>query len=41
MVLNTCTSDTLAELLRHLKRSYWPLPWDTSVDKYEEEGRGR
>ena len=28
--LNTCTSDALAELLRHLKRSYWPLPWDTS-----------
>ena len=30
VALNTCTSDTLAEILRHLKRSYWPLPWDTS-----------
>ena len=29
--LNTCTSDALAELLRHLKRSYWPLPWDSSI----------
>ena len=28
--LNTCTSDVLAELLRHLKRAYWPMPWDTS-----------
>lgn len=22
----------LVELLRHLKRAYWPFPWDTSVD---------
>ena len=30
VALNTCTSDALAELLRHLKRAYWPMPWDTS-----------
>lgn len=31
-LLNTCSSDALAEVLRHLKRSYWPFPWDTNVD---------
>ncbi len=30
VTLNMCTSDTIAELLRHLKRSYWPMPWDTA-----------
>ncbi|KAG1677963.1 hypothetical protein FOA52_001381 [Chlamydomonas sp. UWO 241] len=40
MALNTCTSDALAELLRHLKRSYWPLPWDTSVDACVDGGSG-
>ncbi|GIL77166.1 hypothetical protein Vretimale_3164 [Volvox reticuliferus] len=30
--LNTCTSEVLVEMLRHLKRSYWPFPWDTAVD---------
>lgn len=26
-VLNTCTSQALVELLRFLKRCYWPYPW--------------
>ena len=30
---NTCSSDTIRHSLAHLKRSYWPLPWDTSVDQ--------
>ena len=30
VALNTCTSDALAEVLCHLKRAYWPMPWDTS-----------
>ncbi|GLC60253.1 hypothetical protein PLESTB_001591100 [Pleodorina starrii] len=30
--LNTCTSEVLVEMLRHLKRSYWPFPWDSGVD---------
>ncbi|GAB4816397.1 hypothetical protein N2152v2_003443 [Parachlorella kessleri] len=28
-VLNTCSSDTLVEVLRFLKRAYWPFPWDS------------
>jgi hypothetical protein len=39
-VLNTCSSEALAELLRHLKRAYWPFPWDTNVDDPERGGRG-
>lgn len=39
-VLNTCSSEALAELLRHLKRAYWPFPWDTNVDDPEKGGRG-
>ena len=31
-LLNTCSSEALVELLRHLKRSYFPFPWDTSLD---------
>ncbi|KAI7836487.1 hypothetical protein COHA_009639 [Chlorella ohadii] len=27
-VLNTCTSEALAEVLRFLKRCYWPFAWD-------------
>ncbi|PRW20351.1 hypothetical protein C2E21_9056 [Chlorella sorokiniana] len=29
-VLNTCTSEALAEVLRFLKRCYWPFKWDSS-----------
>eukprot|EP00878_Enallax_costatus_P013755 GHUV01014386.1.p1 GENE.GHUV01014386.1~~GHUV01014386.1.p1 ORF type:complete len:232 (+),score=102.13 GHUV01014386.1:26-697(+) len=36
-MLNTCSSDALAEVLRHLKRSYWPFPWDTNID---DPGKG-
>lgn len=28
-VLNTCSSDALVEMLRFLKRSFWPFPWET------------
>ena len=30
-VLNTCASDVLVEMLRYLKRAYWPFPWETGV----------
>jgi hypothetical protein len=39
-VLNTCSSTALEELLVHLKRAYWPFPWDTSLDDPERGGRG-
>jgi hypothetical protein len=39
-LLNTCSSEALCELLRHLKRAYWPFPWDTNVDCYDAGGRG-
>jgi predicted dithiol-disulfide oxidoreductase (DUF899 family) len=29
-VLNTCSRDVLLELLRFLKRAYWPFSWDSS-----------
>ncbi|KAG2454751.1 hypothetical protein HYH02_000586 [Chlamydomonas schloesseri] len=29
-LLNTCTSEVLVEMLRHLKRSYWPFAWDSN-----------
>ncbi len=28
-VLNTCSTDALIEMLRFLKRSYWPFGWQT------------
>ncbi len=28
-LLNTCSSDVLAEMLRFLKRAYWPFPWQS------------
>lgn len=37
-VLNACTSDVLAELQRHLKRSYWCWEWDNRVDGYGAGG---
>jgi hypothetical protein len=33
LLLNTCTSDALAQLLRHLKRAYWPFQWSTALDE--------
>lgn len=39
-LLNTCSSEALCELLRHLKRAYWPFPWDTNIDCLESGGRG-
>lgn len=30
----------LVELLVHLKRAYWPFPWDTNVDAHDAGGRG-
>ena len=29
-LLNTCSRDVLLELLRFLKRAYWPFSWDSS-----------
>lgn len=37
---NTCSSECLAELLRLLKRAYWPWPWDTNVDAPAAGGNG-
>eukprot|EP00884_Botryococcus_braunii_P013259 jgi/Botrbrau1/21934/Bobra.0249s0057.1 len=28
-VLNTCSSQALVEMLRYLKRCFWPFPWET------------
>lgn len=39
-VLNTCSADALAELLRQLKRAYWPFAWDTRVDSPADGGAG-
>jgi hypothetical protein len=39
-LLNTCSSEALSELLRHLKRAYWPFPWDTNIDCFDRGGRG-
>lgn len=30
-MLNTCTSDALVEMLRFLKRAFWPFPWSTGM----------
>lgn len=29
-LLNTCTSDAIIQILRFLKRAYWPFAWDSS-----------
>ena len=29
-LLNTCTSDAIIQMLRFLKRAYWPFAWDSS-----------
>lgn len=39
-MLNTCTTDALVEVLRHLKRAYWPFAWDTSLDPPHGQGVG-
>jgi hypothetical protein len=31
-MLNTCSSDVLVEMLRFLKRAYWPFPWQSTPD---------
>lgn len=31
-VLNTCSSDVLVEMLRFLKRAYWPFSWQSTPD---------
>lgn len=36
LMLNTCSSDALIEVLQHLKRSFWTYPWNTS----EADGGG-
>lgn len=38
-LLNTCTSDALIQILRHLKRAYWPFAWDSSQG-LAEDSRG-
>jgi len=29
-LLNTCTSDAIIQILRFLKKAYWPFAWDSS-----------
>lgn len=29
-LVNTCTSDAIVQILRFLKRAYWPFAWDSS-----------
>lgn len=29
-LLNTCTSDAIIQILRFLKRAFWPFAWDSS-----------
>lgn len=38
-LLNTCTSDAIVQMLRHLKRAYWPFAWDSSQG-LAEDSRG-
>lgn len=38
-LLNTCTSDAIIQMLRHLKRAYWPFAWD-STQGTAEDSRG-
>lgn len=40
VALNTCSSEVLVELLRHLKRTYWPYAWDSSVDRQRMSSGG-
>ena len=39
-MLNTCSTAALEELLRLLKRAYWPCAWDTGLDPPYREGVG-
>ncbi|GMH45123.1 hypothetical protein BSKO_13080 [Bryopsis sp. KO-2023] len=36
VMLNTCSSDALIEVLQFLKRAFWPFEWDTN----EQDGGG-
>ena len=31
-ILNTCSSSVLVEVLRYLKRAYWPFPWEAGME---------
>ncbi|KAG2495265.1 hypothetical protein HYH03_006538 [Edaphochlamys debaryana] len=37
-LLNTTTSEVLVEMLRHLKRSFWPFAWDSAADPTGSHG---
>lgn len=38
-MINTTSSDVLAEMLRHQKRAYWPFAWDSDgPDSYSRNG---
>lgn len=39
-MLNACSAAPLAEMLRHLKRAFWPFAWDTSLDPVHLSGGG-
>ena len=30
-VLNTCSTDVLVEMLRFIKRAYWPFGWQSGT----------
>ena len=35
-----CPVDVLLDLLRHLKRAYWPTQWNASIDSPLQGGLG-
>ena len=39
-MLNMCTTAALEEMLRLLKRAYWPCAWDTGLDPPYRQGVG-
>lgn len=36
-IVNTCAYEVLIEILRYLKRAYWPFPWQTETDRHLSE----
>ncbi len=37
-IVNTCSSTALVEVLRYLKRSFWPFPWQSPLHPNETPG---
>lgn len=40
-IINTCATEVLVEVLRYLKRAYWPFPWEAgAVDRRPDDWAG-